>query len=245
MPIPVNCKTCNYSGHAADSESGKIARCPKCNHLIHIPDVTWVGGIAKEQEPPPFIPPLDEVAIVPPAKEPKHRSLITNELAITWIKRGMIAVSALMFLATLHRQGMAGFSHYLSLTILASFGFYKLLKYAPEAWRRYGTIAAVVLSLVVWFKVDYSIHYWEDANETSDELNYTDYYARGADSPYFREYRVWYKEGGYYYSAGSFSESMKQHGEWKSHSNGLRPTSSWYWYGEEITEGEWHLRRQK
>jgi len=44
MPIPVNCKTCNYSGHAADSESGKIARCPKCNHLIHVPATTRGDG---------------------------------------------------------------------------------------------------------------------------------------------------------------------------------------------------------
>lgn len=45
--------------------------------------------------------------------------------------------------------------------------------------------------------------------------------------------------------AGPMSESGKPHGPWElalwdSHDRRL----SWYWYGEKITEGEWHLRNR-
>lgn len=42
-----------------------------------------------------------------------------------------------------------------------------------------------------------------------------------------------------FFSSGPLSPSGKRHGEWTS--SGRR---RWYWYGDEISEGEWHLRNK-
>lgn len=43
---------------------------------------------------------------------------------------------------------------------------------------------------------------------------------------------------------GDFSESGKQHGQWTYVDDDWKVTHTWYWYGEEITEGEWYLRNK-
>lgn len=46
-------------------------------------------------------------------------------------------------------------------------------------------------------------------------------------------------------ASGGLSSSGKYHGEWSYQFNDPpRFETLWYWYGEEITEGEWHLRNQ-
>jgi hypothetical protein len=45
---------------------------------------------------------------------------------------------------------------------------------------------------------------------------------------------------------GPVSASGKWHGETKTTIwEPFKQTSGWYWYGEQITEGEWHLRNRK
>lgn len=40
---------------------------------------------------------------------------------------------------------------------------------------------------------------------------------------------------------GGFSESRKRHGPWTEMSyDDFHVTRTWYWYGEEVSEGEWH-----
>lgn len=68
MPIPVKCQTCGYAAHAADSESGKIARCPKCTHLLKVDDIHWSPPDFGKIEPPPFVEALVEAS--PPPAEP-------------------------------------------------------------------------------------------------------------------------------------------------------------------------------
>jgi len=42
---------------------------------------------------------------------------------------------------------------------------------------------------------------------------------------------------------GPLAGSGKQHGEWNFvYWHPFRAERRWYWYGDEITEGEWHLR---
>ena len=51
---------------------------------------------------------------------------------------------------------------------------------------------------------------------------------------------------------GPMSASGKPHGEWENQDlragwwdlPGRGESKTWYWYGEEITEGEWHLRNK-
>lgn len=44
---------------------------------------------------------------------------------------------------------------------------------------------------------------------------------------------------------GPMSESSRPHGKWTHINVPLDSTTAhWYWYGEAITEGEWHLRNK-
>lgn len=72
MPIPVKCETCSYTGHAADSESGKIAKCPRCKGLIKVEDINWSPPDFGKVELPPFVAPLVEAAPLP-AELPKPK----------------------------------------------------------------------------------------------------------------------------------------------------------------------------
>ena len=47
-------------------------------------------------------------------------------------------------------------------------------------------------------------------------------------------------------SEGPMSESGKPHGAWtyEERRDGYKMTHLWFWYGEEITEGDWHLRNK-
>ena len=45
---------------------------------------------------------------------------------------------------------------------------------------------------------------------------------------------------------GTYSESGKKHGEWTTTVySPFKQTEEYFWYGEQITEGEWHLRNKQ
>jgi hypothetical protein len=49
-----------------------------------------------------------------------------------------------------------------------------------------------------------------------------------------------------YHTAGAMSASNKPHGEWNGYDFSYKEEiNSWYWYGEKISEGEWHLRYKR
>jgi len=52
-----------------------------------------------------------------------------------------------------------------------------------------------------------------------------------------------------WWAHGPMSPSGKRHGEWTFFFHGDDDTpprlmASWYWYGEQISEGDWHLRNR-
>lgn len=110
----------------------------------------------------------------------------------------------------------------------------------------------------LWGHFDYKISYWTDTTDTGAEWQYTDYTYCGKARPYYR--KMWTSgtanDGLIHLSIeGGFSQTGKLHGRWHtwamySADSGMaigdRHTDKdeWYWYGEEITEGEWHLRNR-
>ena len=47
-------------------------------------------------------------------------------------------------------------------------------------------------------------------------------------------------------SQGPMTETNKPHGHWRTHNwSDFKRQHEWYWYGELITEGEWHLRDRR
>ena len=73
------------------------------------------------------------------------------------------------------------------------------------------------------------VHRWE-----TEEYSYFDTTKR---SGRIMDRRMWPKDGNILtgYASGPMSESEKRHGKW---SIGYKDV--WYFYGEEVTEAEWH-----
>ena len=84
-----------------------------------------------------------------------------------------------------------------------------------------------------------------------NDVSYTDYYTGWGKTHYYREFKhgdlPGSNEGGLTRSEGGMSETGKPHGKWETSFLGtgrFDRHTTWYWYGEVIDEGEWHLRNR-
>lgn len=101
-----------------------------------------------------------------------------------------------------------------------------------------------VLLCQVWVRFDTYVRREVEQRE-QDELVFRDTIARRNGRVVYRDLTCWKKEGGLSWAThGAMSETGKLHGMWTSVDyTTLKTTHDWYWYGEEITEGEWHRLR--
>jgi len=87
-------------------------------------------------------------------------------------------------------------------------------------------------------------HGWDSDLKEHDRTVYHDARWRWSDEIYWRELTVWNAAGNERYtSRGPMTASNKPHGHWTGFLwSDFKTQNHWYWYGDEITEGEWHLR---
>jgi hypothetical protein len=241
MPIQFSCTNCGKRVQAPDLAVGKKAECPQCKTINKVP----VPDGFDQLLPPPIVPPP---AITPAEPKPPRKLPSWEDLApIVW--KTTLAVSIVGFLITVRTPpGPLVFWHYVGLMVAVGLIAYKLVKRFKPYWSIWIAIGAAIVAANLWSRWDYAIEHWTKPSDGRDgTYHYTDYIYRGNDSPFYRSMYVFWKNGGYYSAEGEFSESGKQHGKWHSHSFEDESSSStdiWYWYGEPITEGDWHLRNQ-
>jgi len=133
----------------------------------------------------------------------------------------------------------------------------RVVRLINRPWAWYVCALVIVAAVVTWRYFDYRIHNWSHTDSESGwQWTYTDYIYRGRDKPFYREGHTWGGEGPNddvitISFEGSFSETGKKHGHWQSFTlmSGDDMTKDhsedeWYWYGEQISEGEWHLRNK-
>lgn len=129
-----------------------------------------------------------------------------------------------------------------------------------QSWRTFavalGASSAVALAILVpfdrctvWWENTIDATPWNETDSVFETIYYTDTRLRWQGDILYRELRTvrFSKDENALslYAAGPMSASHKQHGHWTSHTyDDFPPTHTWYWYGEEITEGEWHLRNK-
>ncbi len=180
-----------------------------------------------------------------------------------------IAVSALVvWVDTLGRPtGPVVLLNYLALigscfaaTAAIIWPWFRLWLYVPIA-----STATLILVTVFGWHDQYTVHWtsvWDPEKleyvqteeplgwaEECDQplIRYRDTYFRWRKTTSYREMR--YREddssGLDDTHKGPRSESGKPHGQWHSVSwDPFHSEDEWYWYGEEISEGEWHLRNK-
>ena len=85
---------------------------------------------------------------------------------------------------------------------------------------------------------------WNDTYDREfldDDFETTVTYSRWGRTPLFEDSQS--RRGKPYFVArGALAPSGKRHGRWYVWAAGSRSEYAWYWYGEIVTEGEWHRR---
>lgn len=135
-----------------------------------------------------------------------------------------------------------------------------------ERWMVFaaGFVAGIIFSLVVggvivWIRPDLESKHirtetWTKGDflkHSADEpyASFTDTYDDRRPSSYHRE-AVVYADKETLYITGTLTTTGMKHGEWRTEwvtsaeREKPRPKYEWYWYGEQISEGEWHLRNK-
>jgi hypothetical protein len=112
----------------------------------------------------------------------------------------------------------------------------------------YGWIAIIVIIPCTAFAIEITtrFHYWEIREVSRENLHtrYTHWLRR--DTIDFNS--IEFIEGdGQISTTGTLTASRKKHGRWSTEIIKLKPLRTsesveFFWYGEPITEGEWHLR---
>ncbi len=241
MPIRVECPSCQRTLEAPDEYAGKLAKCLKCGAAIQLPQI----------DIPTFIPqPVAPQQSRPESNAPQKAFDLISKMP--WKTIGIAAI-VLAFLLTLRTPpGPLVAVHYVALLLLGYLGTWLAIQKWLPSWRYTGKATAVsVLAAIAcawfWGQYDYSMNFWTKARD-GYKSNYLDYTYRGASQPFYRHY--WSDKDGHTYGAeGAFSESGKQHGKWRIEDTSLPIKDwfydQWFWYGEEVSEGEWHLRSDK
>ena len=163
------------------------------------------------------------------------------------VRRVTLGVCVLAFFVTMRTPpGPLMLLHYISLIAAVGIAAFELATRFTPKWSLAIAIATGIVAAILWAQWDYYIKDWETRIESDDgRARYADYTYRGQSQPFYRSMLVWWDTGGYVHSEGGFSESGKQHGEWQSYSSkDFKPEYEWYWFGEPISEGEWHLRNK-
>lgn len=189
-----------------------------------------------------------------------QRGLVPPHHVASMLEWSVLIIASLLFLASVH-EDTAGIPWTNRLSLIAAL-WAIMSKIARRTFKRrtwLGLVPLILLIVFVWSRYDYREHFWTNENEPkSEHWYYTDYTYRGQDHPYFRTMHCFGGKNDRYFNksmSGTFSDSGKLHGQWKttiwrkvdganSDDGDFDESEQWYWYGEPITEGEWHLRNK-
>lgn len=113
-----------------------------------------------------------------------------------------------------------------------------------KSLRRLPSWASVITWLVLVWAGEYLIYRYSYFVERFGDEDFDITSHKGRDFRTFRQ-SLHSKKGEPFLSAhGNISDSGKRHGEWHFGAASKGFWSQWYWYGEDVTEGEWHLRNK-
>lgn len=183
-----------------------------------------------------------------------RRGPVPPRHVISMIEWSVLLVAGFVFWESRH-QDTSGFpwTNRISLAVALWAVMAKIARrtYGLKTW--YALVPLMLLVIFTWSRFDYQEHHWTNEEDPEDQQwEYTDLQYRNADHPFFRKMYRWGGKDGDYISmsmSGPMSDSGKLHGHWETsiwlRGDGRhRNTDEWYWYGEVVSEGEWHLRNK-
>lgn len=227
MSFRIPCPHCGAKLVLADDAVGKQKRCPKCRGAVRARVSAISVNDAEESDPPPE----------PDAAEHKTTAgLSWDEIAGRIIvAAGVIAAPFLWFSPPSLWAWLGGD---VLIWLCSGLVVYRL-------WQRLRFRGAVPAAVVTGLAVTIAFHRtarFMEVWEAESGTRYTDWMLRSR-TIYYRE--MWIGElgeKGSMHIEGPMSSSNKPHGHWTGFVWGGEDVDRWYWYGEEVTEGEFRLR---
>lgn len=239
MPIQFQCPRCGKPVQAPDTTIGKKARCPHCGNISRVP--------APDGFEPILQPPIVKPAPIATDSPKPARRLPSWVRIPSYSWRFWLVVSALAFVLTIRTPPSSWvLVHYLGLMFAVGLLVARIVQPKFPQWEKRIALAAAFVVAWLWWRTDYYIAFWEKEDDFS-RASYTDYIYRGNYRPFYRKLISNVKDVGTEYTEGAMTETGRLHGHWHStvfSDSGMRSGDDWYWYGERISEGEWHLRNK-
>lgn len=155
------------------------------------------------------------------------------------------ATAALVVLWLTARQppGVWVLAHYVALVVASLNLLLLAAQFVGDRWERaerpakWSAWALTVLVVLLWIRFDWYPQKWTNANG----YKFKDLHHRWSGDIYYREFHTF--DGGFLQAEGPMTASEKPHGHWRFMT--LEKTDHvWFWYGQPVEEGEWHLRER-
>lgn len=241
--MKTECPNCGKISQVPDEYKGRKLKCPKCGEVFRS-----TGDVMLIDESPATLNVETVNSPFPELKEPQVTSQTKDEKqsfpAFVWRKLTDFKWGFLGFFFLIYAWGtwedesriqwfLGSLSVVAFVTILFRGTIKNYSKLRKIDWR-WGIIPGVLCA--IWYHSQ-GIYYerWE-----KDGVEYLDTYSRSGRKHIYRT--IWFTDESspYRWAEGGISESGKLHGKWEFTLRNFKTVSHWYFYGEEVTEAEWH-----
>lgn len=223
--ILLNCPHCYAKLRVPASLGGHTKRCPKCREPVTVP------GTDSE----------------PPSEDPDHDSGPVLDRGSRWrlVVRWSLLIGGAVVAVSAWPQPpstwwLAGHCATLAATVALGLTIAKRFNLPLRAL----IISSVIVGLGLSYLTDKHATYRE-FHDLDDGTRLTLTKDRRRRMVYGRSLQV--ADGVSTGISGGYSQSGQAHGAWEQFTygpNGSTTERQWYWYGEVISEGEWHLRNK-
>lgn len=215
-----------------------------------VPDTEGDWRELQAATPPVEVAPAYSVRDMSPSPAEILRADIKSPEFRRFATRFVMAMAILVWIVTMHSKPYTTevCTHYFSLAIFSAMLPFEIFRHFKR-WRSLQVpfaIAFVVLAWSIWPRFDsYDTQWYSDTG-----TRFVDSYSRSGKH-WYRHLTMKSSKGTYslgYSSEGPMSGTPpRPHGHWLSTSWEpvlFEQSHHWFWYGEEITQGEWELRQK-
>lgn len=219
MSFARQCSVCGTTV-TTDQPSGSVTKCPNCGDLMRV-------GETPRPRPPQSAPAL---------RQSLDRFLLGKMPLIV----GVVCVVGFLYSFQTPPSPWVAVHYLCLITLIVLLSRAMIERLRPTGRTLAKVLSAIVAVLLVATYCNYGDIY-EKRVENADHI-YVNSYARTSSRPYYRW--IIERNGGFLTHGSVKGREGKPHGEWTTLFNG-QLSRSWYWYGEEISEGEWELRNKR
>jgi len=248
----MQCSTCGRILRYPVSKAGAVVKCPRCSDLLRLrkPDASPLIAPEPDVEPQPGVnqglqtnEPADWDA--EPIEGPAAIREFKAFLATVWpgwiIGLGLFAW---LYFSVVNSQNLPLFC-YPSIALAGVGGTVILSRRSGPRTAKWIGIPITLAAVVAWGYFDTYESTWHNEN-----VRFTDTYSRWGGNLVYRDLDIFENEARQglpvFSEEGPMAGTGRPHGEWKVMiwKPDLRSETQFYWYGEEIDEGEWYLRNR-